>query len=276
MNNLLSVIIPSRNEPYLQKTIQDLLSKAKQDIEIIVALDGWWDNLDDIVNDPRVTYLHFSEPRGMRNAINTAVSISKGDYLLKTDAHCMFSEGFDVVLKKNCEYDWVVVPRRYALIPKLWEIEKRTNDKYPIDYMYLSKELHAIPWKERNINLELKNKLIDDLMSTQGSCWFMRKSYYYWLELEDEINYGSFASEFQEIGFKVWLSGGKVKVNKGVWYAHFHKTEGRGYSLGNKDFEIAENYVKRWVNEKVWRKQRKPFSYMINKFMPIPGWDYIK
>ena len=37
-----SIIIPARNEVFLQKTVSDLLTKAEGDIEVIVILDGYW------------------------------------------------------------------------------------------------------------------------------------------------------------------------------------------------------------------------------------------
>jgi len=267
-----SIVIPSRNEPYLKQTIQDLLIKATGEIEIIAVLDGYWPPISDIVNDKRVKYIHFSQAKGMRNAINSAVSIARGEYILKTDAHCIFGPGFDEILTKTCEYDWVVVPRRYALDVKNWKVEERSDNKYPVDYMFLNKDLHGEVWTEKNNDPKLKEVMIDDVMSGQGSCWFMKKSYYHWLELEDIEHYGSFASEFQEIGLKVWLSGGKVKVNKNTYYCHWHKTEGRGYALGGSDFEIAENYVKRWLTEKMWHKQRHDFQWLINKFGEVPTW----
>ena len=268
------------------------MSKSSN-IEVIVVLDGYWPEPKEIINDKRVIYIHFSQARGMRNAINSAVSVSNGEYILKTDAHCLFDKDFDTKLKEHCEYDWVVVPRRYALDVKKWEIEKRKDNKYPVDYMYLDKELHGSVWTEKNSDSKLKEKKIDDLMSSQGSCWFMKRSYYDWLELMDADNWGQFANEFQEIGFKTWLSGGKVKVNKNTWYAHWHKTEGRGYSLDRKEGKKAADYVVRWsqaslkpyrimnysviqksgyvVSNKIWRKQRHDFNWMINKFNP-PGW----
>ena len=182
MDGLTSIILPSRNEPYLQKTILDLLEKATGDIEIIAILDGWWPKTEDMVDDPRVIYIHFSEARGMRNGINSAAAIAKGEFLMKADAHCMFSKGFDEVLKANCEYDWVVVPRRYALDVKNWKIEERTDNKYPIDYMYLSSDLHGVVWHEKNRDKKLEEIPIDDIMSNQGSVWFMRKTYFNWLD----------------------------------------------------------------------------------------------
>ena len=108
-------------------------------------------------------------------------------------------------------------------------------------------------------------------MSSQGSCWFMKRSYYDWLKLMDVENWGQFANEFQEIGFKTWLSGGKVKVNKNTWYAHWHKTEGRGYSLNKEDAKKGADYAIKWLKSKMWRKQRHDFNWMIDKFSP-PGW----
>src|SRR3990167_6732652 len=117
---MVSVIVPSRNEKYLYKTIQDLMAKAKGSIQIIAVLDGYWPNIEEIINGPKVIYLHFSKTRGMRNAINSAVAIAQGDYILKCDAHCMFDEGYDVKLQADCEDNWIVIPRRYALDPEKW------------------------------------------------------------------------------------------------------------------------------------------------------------
>lgn len=271
---MVSIIIPSRNEIYLQKTILDILSKVKGEVEIIAVLDGWWESADKIVDDPRVNYLHFPEPRGMRGAINAGVAIARGEYILKTDAHCMFGKGFDEILVADMKDNWVVVPRRYALDPVSWLILE--NPKYPIDYMYLSKDLHGEVWTEKNkesVRGNLKDVLIDDLMSAQGSCWFMKKDYYKELELLDEETYGIFFNEFQEIGLKCWLSGGEVKVNKKTWYAHFHKTDGRGYSLSKEEQPKALEAVGRWITGQGWHKQIHSVSWLINKFRPVPGWS---
>jgi glycosyltransferase involved in cell wall biosynthesis len=258
---MISVVIPSRNEPYLKKTIESLFANATGEIEVIAVLDGYWIKPEEVVVNDNVRYIHFAKSRGMRNAINSGVAIARGDYILKSDAHCIYSKGFDEELVKNCEYDWVVVPRRYALDVVNWKIEERTDNKYPVDYMFLNDELHGEVYKDQPKN----DLMIDDLMSAQGSCWFMKKSYYEWLELMDEEFYGKFAWEMQEIGLKTWLSGGKLKVNKNVWYCHWHKTEGRGYSLAQDPPEITER-VNRWRTEKVWHKQKYNLQYLLDKF----------
>jgi len=264
-NNMVSVVTASRNEKYTAKTVRDLLKNAAGPIEVIVVLDGWWD--PEIVSDDRVVYLHYSDPRGMRNALNKAVAIARGDYILKTDSHCMFGEGYDEILKRDCGDNWVVVPRRYALDPERWELED--NPKYPIDYMYLSKDLHGEPWQDKNRDKALEDKKVDDLMSAQGSCWFMKKSYFKELGILDESTYGSFWNEFQEIGLKCWLTGGRVVVNKNTWYAHWHKPKsvGRGYSLRDAGQEAAQEAVAKYV-----RDHQKEFDEFINKFAPVPTW----
>ncbi len=267
---MISVVIPSRNEPYLKKTIQDLLLKADGQIEIIAVLDGYWPAFSELINDPKVIYIHFATPRGMRNAINSGVSIAKGDYILKTDAHCMFSRNYDVKLKASCEDHYVVVPRRFALNPETWQIDT-TNSKYPVDYMFLNKEFHGSVWHEKNKDEDLKIKVRDDLMSSQGSCWFMKKSYFHELELMDESLFGTFASEFQEVGLKCWLSGGRVVVDKTTWYAHWHKTESRGYNLDKADGQKAVDHVVAWMTGKyTWPKQIHDLAWLIEKFAPIP------
>ena len=67
---MVTIIIPSRNEPYLQKTILDILKKAVGEIEVIAILDGYWPTAEEMVDDERVKYIHYGTPRGMRNAIN--------------------------------------------------------------------------------------------------------------------------------------------------------------------------------------------------------------
>jgi len=242
----ISIVIPSRHERYIQKTIQSLLKSARGSIEILAILDGYWCDPEEIVLDKRVNYIHFTKPRGMRSAINAGVALAKYDYILKTDAHCLFAEGFDEALKKDMKDDWVVVPRRYALDIEAWDIEKRTDNKYPIDYMFLDKDMKGQVWTAKNRITDTLPK-IDDIVTAQGSCWFMKKEYYNKLGLLDEETYGTFWNEFQEIGIKCYKAGGKVKVNKNTWYAHWHKTEGRGYNLREDSKKALEALRKIWI-----------------------------
>lgn len=281
---MLSVVIPARNEPFLQKTIDDLLSKATGEIEIIAVLDGYWAD-PPLKDNPKLKIIHRGVSHGMRAAINAGVAIAKGEYILKADAHTMWDEGYDQKLIADCEPNWVVVPRRKRLDAENWQIQD--VGKVDVDYEYLSfpddpndfggPGLHGRQWNERSRErLDKQEYLIDDLMSFQGSAWFMKKEYFYFLELMDDENYGSFAHEAQEIGFKAWLSGGRVVVNKKTWYAHLHKGKkyGRGYSLDEEVRRKGTAYTNSWfLKQKVWHKQIHDFNWMIEKFMPVPGWS---
>ena len=55
----------------------------------------------------------------------------------------------------------------------------------------------------------MQGEKIVDLMTTQGSCWFMHKEFFDFIGGEDEDNYGTMGAEAQEICLKTWLSGGR-------------------------------------------------------------------
>ncbi len=282
-----SIIIPARNERFLTQTINDLLANAQGEIEIIVVLEDYWpkkivddQEMDDIVSDKRVHYIHNGTPKGMRGAINAGAAIARGKYLMKCDAHCAFGEGYDTVLTADLETNWIAVPTRYSLEPETWT---RKNKK-PIDYMFLcaptdpndfgGPSLHGKEWRDKQNNPALKDIPIDDLMSAQGSCWIMHRDYFNELELEDAENYGDFCFEFQEIGLKCWLSGGRVIRNKKTWYAHLHKGRkyGRGWPLASSTLVKGAAYTNGWMNGQRWHKQDRDIRWLINKFWPVPTW----
>lgn len=286
MTNL-SVVIPSRSPQWLQKTIDDLLAKAESEIEVIVVLDGYWP--DPVINpDPRVVILHHGTVHnspGMRASINAGAAVARGRYLMKIDEHCMVDQGYDVKLAADCQDNWVVVPRRYRLDPEKWEIIE--DGRPPVDHMYLAypyKKLHdktsglyGEEWRQRQKN---SSELVDEIMSWQGSCWFMTREHWDRLGPLDDANYGPFNHEAQEIGNKTWLGGGKLVVNKKTWYAHWHKgKKGKGYGFSNAQYErfMAEKDRSRrycrdfWLNDR-WAGRVHDWKWLVEKFWPIPTW----
>lgn len=278
---MLSVIIPARNERFLQQTIDDLLKNSLGEIEIIAVLDGYWPDIP-LKDDPRLRIIHRGRARGMRAAINAGVAIANGKYIMKIDGHCLVGEGFDEILKADCEPNWIVTPRRKRLDAENWSIQD--VGKPDIDYMYLSYPddpndfggagFNGKNWEEKNRDPKLKEKLIDDLMSSQGSAWFMHRNYFYELELMDEDSYGPFWNESQELFLKCWLSGGRCVVNKKTFYAHLHKGKkyGRGYHLPEDWLKQGAGYTKKWLTNSAWHKQTLPLSWLIERFWPVPTW----
>ena len=273
-----TVIIPSRNERFLLPTVQDVLSKARGDLELIVCLDGYWNH--ELPADPRVHLLHRGDAVGMRDNINAAAALAKGDYLMKLDAHCLVAEGFDVELASSCDQDWIMVPRRYALDAERW-CHDTSNPKYPIDYHYLSYPyerpddptcgLHGTAWSARRE--ACKHIEIDEEMSSQGSCWFMSRAHWQRIGPMDTTLYGPFVSEFQELGLKTWLGGGRVMVNKRTSYAHLYKGRkyGRGYALGPNQFSQGPAVTDYWMRDR-WPQRVHDLRWLVERFWPVPGW----
>ena len=126
---MLSIAIPARNEPYLDKTIESILAAARGEIEIIAILDGYLPDKP-LPVDPRIITIHHATPIGQRPAINEAARIVGGRFFMKCDAHCAFDEGFDVKLAADCERDWTVIPRQYQLDAETWQpkMKKKVDD----------------------------------------------------------------------------------------------------------------------------------------------------
>lgn len=281
---MVSVVIPSRSDQYLQKTVDDLFAKAEGQIEVIVVYDGRW--ADPILkDDPRLIQIHHGEVfnnLGMRASINAGVAISHGEYIMKLDEQCAVDQGFDIKLAADCENNWVVVPRRYRLEPETWTLVK--DGRPPVDYMFIAYPyerpydktcgLHGDLWKRP----ERSDIEIDDLMTMQGSCYFMKRSYWDELGELDDTNYGTFTMEAQEISNKVWLSGGRLVVNKKTWYAHWHKgSKGKGYGFSNEQYKRHQEGMEKgrlyaieyWLNTHDYPHD---FKWLLEKFAPVPTW----
>ncbi len=275
-----SIIIPSRNERFLPQTIDDIFTKATGDIEVIACLDGYWPD-PPLKDYPNLTVLHWGQSKGMRASINAAAAIAKGKYLMKTDAHCMFDQGFDEVLKSDIDDDWIVIPRRNRLDAENWCLQD--VGKPPIDYHYLSCPItnrdgysfHGAIWPERTRERSGPEYDIDDTMSFQGSLWFMTARHFHeFLGGMNEEGYGTFSQEPQEIGMKTWLGGGRIVVNKKTSYAHLHKGKvyGRGYFMSKSEITTGHEYsAKYWMGNK-WNKRIHDIEWLVDRFWPIPTW----
>ncbi len=279
-----SVIIPARNEQFLQKTIECVLKAAAEDVEVIAVCDGYWPD-PPVQDDPRVTMLHFSKAKGQRAAINRGVAASTGEYIMKLDAHCTVSKGFDKVLKKDCKYEWTLVPRMYNLDVETWERKKHKRT----DFMFITSMTHDKPFRATYYDNsdgfgfgEFKPSCDDtivDTMCVMGPCFFMHKARFLELGGCDE-KHGGWGQQGVEVSCKAWLSGGALKTHKGCWFAHWFRGGGvpPGFKSGapwpqkQKRVNAARAYSQDlWLNNK-WEGQKRDFQWMVDKFNP-PTWD---
>ena len=233
---MLSIVIPSYKDPLLHKTINSLLENAEGEVEVIPVLDSYWP-IQPIKNDPRIKIVHLGRNRGMRGAINAGVFVAKGEYLMRMDEHQTVGPGYDRILIRDCQDNWIMTPRRYALDVVKWEI---MNEIPPVDYCKLKiqnvgdgvRKFTGVPW-DRPDRADI---MIDEIQAMQGSCWFMPHTW--WdkviVELQSE-GYGPHYGDSHEMVFKTWKAGGKLMVNKNTWHAHKHRSFPRTHNDGTKE-----------------------------------------
>lgn len=274
---MLSIVIPSKTEKFLEQTIRDVLKNATGEIEIFPVLDGYDVPEDEFVDDPRVKYIKLPPTRHTkkRHGINQAIAQCNGEYVMSLDAHCMVAPGFDTQLTKDHKPNWVQIPRRHRLDAENWCLQDQSDDRPPIDYEYFmfkpileGKALHGFKWDART--LERWNIPIDDTIAFQGSCWFMTKDWFNKMGFMD-LRYKGWGQEAEEIGLTTWMNGGEVKTNKNTWYAHLHKGNkyGRMYWMSRE--ECRESYK---YSASVWLGENRDFFFeLVERFGPLPGWS---
>lgn len=296
----LSILIPSRNEMFLTKTVENILENIQGNTEIIVVCDGNWPD-PPVPDNPKVTMIYHPGAIGQRAATNEAARYSRAKFIMKSDAHCSFDKGFDVKLMVDCEYDWTIVPRMYNLHGFDWKCKKCGDTRYqgptPIscpkcdnkteferviywkekhnpesDFFRFDKELHFQYWREFKKRPEGQPDLAPT-MSLLGACWFMHRQRYWDLDGSDE-GHGSWGQMGTEIACKSWLSGGKLLVNKKTWFSHLFRTQGGDFGFpypnpGIKTARARSHYL--WMDNN-WNKAIYPLSWLLEKFKPVPDW----
>lgn len=278
---MLSVMIPARNEFYLNKTINEVLSKAFGEVECIVILDGAppVEPLPD-----GITVIEHSKPMGIAQCSWDAAQIANGDLIMKLDAHCLLGEGYDRILADACGPKDLVVPARYQLKADSWSAGYGPIHYLFLTYPYLKEDqfgfgFHGKKWRSRGDEGDYfgpekahDSERISEIMAFQGSCWTMSKERF--LALGGVDRRYILMQESTDIGMKVWLSGGRCLRVKDAWYAHWHKSAGRGYWMNLKEKRWAESHAADfWMNDR-WDHplKERPFSWFVEHFWPIPTW----
>lgn len=284
-----TVIVPSLLCKYASKTVEDLFAKAKGEIEVIVILDNYWPD-PPLKDHPNLVVIKKGEQIGMRKAINDAVKIAKGEYIMKTDDHCMFGEGFDEILARDTAYNEVAIPERYSFEPETWSRGSIGPHHYWfMTFPYYEDNLHGMglhgkKWLgiENNgghtsfymLERQRRHIPIDGILATQGSCWFAhKKRFLELLGLDEKYSY-LIHQEPQEIAFKFWLTGGRMVINKNTHYCHWHKKNAdRIWRRYRREWEIFTERFGTWY----WMNDQFPLAtrsmeWLVEQFWPIPGW----
>jgi len=288
---MVSIIIPAREEKYLEKTIRNILENATGEIEIIAILDGYIPDPQINLNDDRVIFVHNEVAIGQRPAINQGAKMAKGNYIMKLDAHCAVGKGFDEILVRDCEYDMTMIPQMYNLDVATWTPKLIDNYREAVrqgkvnPYMFIGKDngrlrtLYYNKTEKKQLDLGRQNIMIDEVMSCMGCCFFMHKDRYWELGGCDE-GHGHWGQQGVEVACKAWLSGGRLMVNKNTWFAHFFRGGGvpdgeqRGapwpgftQEMVDKARDYSEDL---WLKDK-WPQAKHKFEWLLEKFNP-PTW----
>ena len=292
----LSVIIPARQEEFLQKTIENVLENSRGDTEVIAILDGNWPD-PPVPDHPKVTLIHHTEPIGQRAATNEGARVSKAKFIMKLDAHCAVAEGFDVQLMKDCKRrNWTLIPAMWNLHAFDWECQKCNKRYYQADRPDTCcgvKEFEKIiVWKPRDRRITTSWRFDSDLhfqywrgRKTKGKIfetmchidagWFIHREQYWKQDGLDEAT-GSWGQMGVETSCKAWLSGGKVLTDTNTWFAHMFRSSGDfsfPYKISGNDQERAKKYSRDlWLNNK-WPKQIHKLEWLVDRFAPVPGWE---
>jgi glycosyltransferase involved in cell wall biosynthesis len=237
----LSILIPSRNEPYLEQTVEDIKRYATTNPEILVGDD--------------------TEGIGQRAMLNQLARKATGDYLMKTDAHCTFGMGFDETMLKKMDERTVAAPYMMVLNPETWTVRP---DKKSSAYYFDSNLIFQY-------HLEAENsEVVNETMALQGSCFMVNKDTYWKWNLCDE-SLGSWGQQGVELGIKTWLAGGRCVTIKTTYYGHlFRHTE------GEFPYQRSQDAIDATYNRFIKQFKNKRLIPLIEKFNYPGDWDIEK
>lgn len=252
---MISILIPARNEPYLEQTIDDVLKHAKGEIEILVGLDG----CDQKINNPKVKGIAYSNPIGQRAMTNVLADLAHGKYLMKLDGHCSLSKGFDLAIIAEMDENTVVVPALATLDVKNWTVPSQPiNSNFLLDTNLIFQYGPNIP------------KLVHETMTIQGSGFLCSKKKYFELNLCDE-SLGSWGMQGTEVSLKTWLSGGRVISTKNAYMGHWFRTKEEGgpgfpYERNMEEVRLVFRTLKELFLTNSWPKQTRSIQSLIKQF----------
>jgi hypothetical protein len=170
----------------------------------------------------------------MREAINTGVAMARGEFIMRTDEHCMFAPGFAKEITDTCKENEIMTAKRYFLDPVKWEVMPNEPVIYEKLKIRDGKKFEGVFWRSRD--KERAHIPIDETMAMQGSFWIMPKKW--WdtviVNLQTE-GYGPLIQDSHEMVFKTWKAGGRLMVNKNTWFAHKHVSFKRTHNQGTEE-----------------------------------------
>ncbi len=243
--DLVSVCIPvcDADEEWIERTIKSVEENAVGPYEILAIRD--------------------KDHEGHRVLLNRMARDAGGKYLLRLDAHCSLSPGWDARMKSSCGKKTIVKSMLDALEPNTW-----TNKYQDIGFIGLSQTMDNTypPWKglaEREIE--------EPCMSLTGCCWMIQKDHYWQHDGCDE-DLGIREGGGLEWALKAWLTGGEVILRTDVVCCHLFREPEIGVSGAKKDREPMQMLCQKWASGE-GKGQIHGLSWLAAQFESYLSWE---
>lgn len=222
----LSILIPSKNEPLLERTLTDLKERSEAETEIL-----WREDYG----------------IGQRALTNELCREAKGKYILKLDAHCSVGPGFDRILLDLIDDHTILAPTLLPMTPQ-WVVNgKKHMKQFVFDTSFIMQHAEGEA---------------GETMCLQGSAWMVSRENYWQWDLGDE-SLGSWGSQGVELGIKAFLNGGRCMTTDATYYSHVfrHSDAEFPYDRGPDPGKFANSEMKRrYFNQSIAPLIEK-FSY---------------
>jgi len=225
---MISILIPAYNEQlYLNKTIDNFISTAEGDVEVIVVLNGYDQEVDE-----RAVVIRSPENIGERKAMNAAARIAKGEYLMRIDAHCDMSEGWDTKM--------IEVLDKYPRGIAVSVLVGRDKNWKPEPGWYAFCKL--LPTMEEKWTSKKEYGVIEPNMAFTGCGWVISKDFYWSFGGADETLpiMGAIGPEF---ALRAWLEGDGVYTRTDVVCGHIWNTG--GYNTSDV-VQVRKKLTEKW------------------------------
>jgi glycosyltransferase involved in cell wall biosynthesis len=258
----LSIIIPARNEKYLEKTVEDVLKHIEGNTEILVGIDGDEPNpepFEELLKNNLypVKRLFVNPSIGQRAMQNRLAKLSDAKYLMKVDAHCSFSQGFDVKMMADMKENMIMSPYMLKLDAENWQI----LPQQPSSVYVFDTDLVMQHWREG-----ANEELINETMVPVGAAFMVERENYWKWNLSDE-SLGSWGGQCTELGIKAYLNGGYCVTNKNVFFGHLFRE-----SKDDFPYDRGEHPGQFALGELRKRYKNKSIEGLVRKFGLPSNW----
>jgi len=243
---IVSVLITTINDPYLEATVENLKATASGPIEVLVAED-----------DKR---------EGRRVVLNRLARRAKGERLFFVDSHCQMSDGWDVALKEACGEREIVFGRIGS-----WRPESAAPlGEAAYGLVRLDEQLGAKWWGQADNRY--RRQSLAESMGMTGCGFMMHKAWFETLGGFDE-QLGPYGGTGAEWSLKTWLAGGRLLLVNGVtcWHKFETNKDDALYPVDRERLAATFERIRTLTAAKAWPGQVRPVAWLFEKFGDAAG-----